>query len=315
MKTKKWLTFITIGVSVISLTCAIIANCCCIKLMYDISMAIFGSALLGFIMSLIEYFGERRNSMEAFFTAVYKVYVQLRNIKLLELDQPIDLIIDCIREEQNNKIWGQYDGETAKIFGFNVVHKSRDAYISWMQENEVTSFSETDDIKSILIKVYNERITNYINVFTKYIDMYITASKIELEDVTNSYGNLDFLFGNRTVRKSAFESIYSKLQEYRNKIKSEVVHFNMIKDGKGNFAVCCKKILELNEFFFDTEIIPKGEKEITKIYQRKFDELSDRLAQFSSKIYFDKEVKYEKKVPVFSQVKRIDGSIEEESAF
>lgn len=33
---------------------------------YDISLAIFGSALLGFIMSLIEYFTERRKAMEQF---------------------------------------------------------------------------------------------------------------------------------------------------------------------------------------------------------------------------------------------------------
>ena len=53
MKAKKWVTFITAGISVISLICAIVANCSCVNLplMYDISMAIFGSALLGFIMS------------------------------------------------------------------------------------------------------------------------------------------------------------------------------------------------------------------------------------------------------------------------
>lgn len=65
MKAKKWVTLITAGISVISLICAIVANCACVNLplMYDISMAIFGSALLGFIMSLIEYFAERRKAM------------------------------------------------------------------------------------------------------------------------------------------------------------------------------------------------------------------------------------------------------------
>ena len=101
MKTKKWVTFITAGISAISLICAIVATCPCVNLplMYDISMAIFGSALLGFIMSLIEYFAERRKAMESFLSAAYKVYVQLRKIKLLKLDQPQDLILDCIAEE------------------------------------------------------------------------------------------------------------------------------------------------------------------------------------------------------------------------
>ena len=169
MKAKKWVTFITAGISAISLICAIVATCPCVNLplMYDISMAIFGSALLGFIMSLIEYFAERRKAMESFLSAAYKVYVQLRKIKLLKLDQPQDLILDCIAEEQHNKQWGKCDGETAKELGIEAVHKKRDAYIAWIQENEPMSFSESDDIESILIQIYNERIEDYSNMFMK----------------------------------------------------------------------------------------------------------------------------------------------------
>ena len=315
MKTKKWVTFITAGISAISLICAIVANCFCIELMYDISMAIFGSALLGFIMSLIEYFAERRKAMESFLSAAYKVYVQLRKIKLLKLDQPQDLILDCILEEQSNKMWGKCDGETAKELGFGAVHKKRDAYIAWMQENEPMSFSESDDIESILIQIYNERIEDYSNMFMKYIDMYIVASKIDLEDLSNAYGNLDFLFGIRTIRLAAVKSIYSQLQEYCRKINLEVYFFNMVKDEKGSFGVCCKKIMELNDFFFITETTQDDGREWTVIYQRKLDDISDRMEEFRSKIYFKKDVTYQKKHPVFSQLRRINGSIEKESAF
>ena len=315
MKAKKWVTFITAGVSAISLICSIIAYKISVDLMYDISMAIFGSALLGFIMSLIEYFAERRKAMEDFLRAAYKVYVQLRKIKLLKLDEPQELILDCISEEQHNKQWEKCDGETAKSLGFNVVHKKRDAYIAWMQENKPMSFSENDNIDAILIQIHNECVENYTNTFMKYMDMYIVASKIDLEDLSNAYGNLDFLFGNRKIRLAAFESIYSKLQEYRNKIKSEVFHFNMIKDGKGSLGVCRKKVLELNDFFFETETAQNDGREWTTVHQRKFDDVSDRIEEFRSKIYFRKEVQYEKKAPVFSQLRRISGSVEEESAF
>jgi len=315
MKAKKWVTIITFICAVISLVFALIATFNCIDLVYDISMAIFGSALLGFIMSLIEYFAERRKAMESFLSAAYKVYVQLRKIKLLKLDQPQDLILDCIAEEQHNKQWGKCDGETAKALGIEAVHKKRDAYIAWIQENETMSFSESDDIESILIQIYNERIENYINMFMKYMDMYIVASKIDLEDLSNAYGNLDFLFGIRTIRLAAVKSIYSQLQEYCNKINLEVYLFNMIKDGKGSFAVCCKKIMELNDFFFLTETTQDDGREWTAIYQRKLDNISDRMEEFRSKIYFKKDVTYQNKHPVFSQLRRINGSIDEESAF
>ena len=290
MKAKKWVTFITAGISIISLFCAIIANVADIELMYDISMAIFGSALLGFIMSLIEYFAERRRAMEDFLGATYKVYVQLRKIKLLKLDEPQGLILECILEEQHNKMWGKCDGKTAKELGFGAIHQKRDAYITWMRENEVMPFSENDDIESILIQTYNGRIEHYSSTFMKYMDMYIVASKIDLEDLSNAYGNLDFLFGNNGIRLFAFESIYSKLQEYRNKIASEVFHFNMVKDGNGNFAVCCKKVMELNDFFFTTETTESDGVERTIVYQRKFDDVSDRIEEFRSKIYFKKAI-------------------------
>lgn len=315
MKAKKWVTFITAGISAISLICALIANCKDVGIVYDISMAIWGSALLGFIMSLIEYFAERRKSMEAFLSAAYKVYVQLRKIKLLKLDEPQDLILDCISEEQNNKKWGKCDGETAKALGFSAVHEKREAYIAWMEKNEPMSFDENDDVKAILIAIYNQRIEDYSNMFMKYMNMYIEASNIDLEDLSNAYGNLDFLFGNKKFRVSVYESIYSKLQEYRNKIKLEVFHFNMVKEGKGSFAVCCQKIMALNDFFFETETTQSDGGELTTVFQRKLDDISDRLEEFRSKIYFQKNVQYEKKTPVFSQISRIGSSHEEEGAF
>lgn len=315
MKAKKWVTFFTAGASLISLICAIVAKCSFddSSLMYDISMAIFGSALLGFIVSLVEYFAERRKAMETFLGAAYKDYAHLRNIKFFNLDEPQELILDCIFEEQHNKTWGDFDGETAKELGFCAVHKKRDAFISWMEENDAMCFTENDDIGSILLLIYNERIKHYSKMFAEYMDMYIVASKINLEDLSNAFGNLDFLFDNKNLRRNAYKSIYTKLQEYHRKITSEVHHFNMVKDGHGNFATCCKKVMALNQFFFSPEIIKSDGMERIVVYQRKFDDLSDRMEEFRTKIYFRKDVHYEEKTPVFSLFREMNGSVEGES--
>ena len=161
MKAKKWVTLITFSISAVSLIFALIAQCPCLDLIYDISMAIFGSALLGFIMSLIEYFTERRKAMEDFLSAAYKVYVQLRKIKLLKLDRPQDLILDCIAEEQYNKQWEKCDSETAKALGVEAIHKNRDAFIELMQKTEPMYFEVNDDVEAVLIPVYNEYIKDY----------------------------------------------------------------------------------------------------------------------------------------------------------
>ncbi len=65
-ESKKWLTIITLVITALSLVLAFIIgkNSNCIT--YDISMAIFGGAALGFIMSLTEYYVERRKQWKNF---------------------------------------------------------------------------------------------------------------------------------------------------------------------------------------------------------------------------------------------------------
>ena len=73
MKSKKWLTIITLFMSILSLIVACLigkdSNC----IFYDISMALLGSAVLGFIMSLTEYYVEKRKAMEEFWLQSSKI--------------------------------------------------------------------------------------------------------------------------------------------------------------------------------------------------------------------------------------------------
>ena len=70
---------------------------------YDIEMAILGSALLGFIMSLTEYFVEKQKSMEEFWLQATKVLKELRKIKYLDFDAPAELVLNALQEENSNE--------------------------------------------------------------------------------------------------------------------------------------------------------------------------------------------------------------------
>ena len=104
MKAKKWLTIITLVITALSLVLAFIIgkNSNCIT--YDIFMAIFGGAALGFIMSLTEYYVERRKAMEEFWLQATKVLNELKKIKYLDVDAPINLIVDAIHEDDSNAL-------------------------------------------------------------------------------------------------------------------------------------------------------------------------------------------------------------------
>lgn len=117
MKAKKWLTIIAGSFSLLSFIAALIigksSNC----ILYDISMAVFGSALLGAIMSLTEYFVDRRKSMEQFWDEARKVLNELRKIRYINVDAPHELICACFLEEESNKwhrIFNDPQSETAR---------------------------------------------------------------------------------------------------------------------------------------------------------------------------------------------------------
>ena len=72
MTAKKWVTIVTFVCTIEVIIFIVIFKLYCLEnnigydIGYDIALAVFGSALLGFVMSLVEYFSERKNAMKQF---------------------------------------------------------------------------------------------------------------------------------------------------------------------------------------------------------------------------------------------------------
>ena len=68
MAAKKWVTIVTFVCTIEVIIFIVIFKLYCLEnnIGCDIALAVFGSALLGFVMSLVEYFSERKNAMEQF---------------------------------------------------------------------------------------------------------------------------------------------------------------------------------------------------------------------------------------------------------
>lgn len=293
MKAKKWLTIITLVITVLSLLLATIigkdSNC----ISYDISMAIFGGAVLGFIMSLTEYYVERQRAMEAFWIEAINVLNELKKIKYLDIDAPINLIADAINEEDSN-VWREkfpflIDNEKSSV-------SAKKKMISWCEENAVFPSNKNADVMK-LEQLYESQMSGYKEVFFQCMDSYREASMVELENLDNAYGNLDFIMANKCIRQKAYELIYDKLRNIVYQFQAEVYHFNLLKNGKGNFSVCILKVFELNQEYFCSE-----EKKIqgytnTLIFQNVFNDIGASLEKFRCKIYRVKYVE-PKKIPI-----------------
>lgn len=297
MKAKKRLTIITLVITVLSLIIAIIIgkNSDCI--IYDISMSIFGGATLGFIMSLTEYYVERQRAMEEFWIQAINILNELKKIKYLDVDAPINLIADAINEENSNA-WREkfpFLNDDEKI---SVSAKKK--LISWCEENAIVPFDKNADAME-LEKLYESQMDGYKEVFFQCMDSYREASKIELGNLDNAYGNLDFIMANKCIRQKAYELIYDKLRKIIYQFQSEVYHFNLLKDGKGNFSVCVLKVSELNqEYFCSKKKKIQGHTNVL-IFQNVFDDIEDSLEKFRCKIYKIKYIESEK-VPVSGKI-------------
>lgn len=310
MKAKKWLSIITLGCSFISAILAILigksSNC----IWYDFSMAIFGSALLGFIMSITEYNVTRRTAMEAFWQESGKALRKLRKIKYFNTDTPLEKILDCFSEEQHNEFVKKL-GSAADSLSMKAEHTKKDDLISWFEENVPISFSEDDDIDAILNSYYESSMARYRQDIQKVIDSCLAAANIDLGALGNAYGNLDF-FVNRSIRNNlAYSEIYDKIREYRNLALAEKYHFQLLNEGKGNLTVCAEKALDICDKIFEVKESSTDTYNSKIVYQTAFDDIDDALEEFRCKIYHKEQEELVKHIPVCGVQKNIFGDAED----
>ena len=307
MGTKKWTTIVTFICTIVAIAFMIIFRLYNFNdnIGYDIALAVFGSALLGFIMSLIEYFSERRKAMEEFWCEAQHVLVQFRNAKCIYLDEPKGLVADCIVENHYNKSAKQFASGIVEVFDLQESHVFQEKYTKWMREYDCISFAEEENLDAILEQVYVMKMDNYEKEINDAIDNYIELSKISLSRLDSAYGNLNFIFANKSIRTNAYKYIFDKMRKLQSKIHKETYHFNHYKEEKGNFAVCVQKALEVSRLLFDEKKKERNGLDIVNVYQKEFDDIEDDLERFRTRIYF-KEIKMPiERVPVFERIKNI----------
>ena len=154
MRAKKWLTISTVICTIGSIALIIFFKNIDIRIGYDISLAIFGSALLGFIMSLIEYFSERKSSMEEFWSETMRVLAQFRQAKPIVLSEPEELVLNSLFEDESNKMKKSYGEKLSESLGLKEENVAKEAYIAWLESHDPMSLTKNDNITELFDEVY-----------------------------------------------------------------------------------------------------------------------------------------------------------------
>ena len=292
MREPKWLTIITAICTVVSFFIILCFQNTNFQLIYDLALAVFGSALLGFIMSLIQYSASRRTAMESFWDKAGNVLSQLRKIKYLDIDAPFELVKNCFQEERKNNF--------AELIDSGIEENAKNAFISWYEETSPMPWNENDDIETELNEVYRTQMEVYRKKIIKCIDSYIDAAGIDLGTLNNTYGNLDFIFANNSIRQKAYTNVYQSIRDCYDILLAERYHFSLLKSNEGNFVVCADKAHEICRNFFEEQMTERNGCLTRSIFQKRFDDIDQALEDFRCRIHRKQKPDYPERIPVLA---------------
>lgn len=295
MKSKRLLTYFTFALLVISLDgvlflnffadSAIFANSSLLRdigldidLYYDISLAAFGSALLGFIVAIVEYYSVRISCMEKFFFESKELINELSKVKCFHIDEPIELVTNCISEEFRNDKNRRYDMKTSEI--------SKNELIGYFEGIIPLIEDDINERNKFFEDVYKSKLDEYNKEFNEVVDSYLILADINLGDFDNSFGNLDFLIFNKTYKNKIYNEIYGKIRDLINDVRAKAFHFQLFRRSKnGNKPVNFSFMLDLNDKIFEQKSETITGSKFVNIYNKQFDDLYDSLEEFRCDIY------------------------------
>ena len=78
----------------------------------------------------------------------------------------------------------------------------------------------------------------------KSMDIVIEISKYDCTGLINAYGNIDFMFGNKTLRSYIYRDIYNPIMDLDTLIKDKAYHFKEYKKAKCGNLLVMKMLLD-----------------------------------------------------------------------
>lgn len=160
-------------------------------------------------------------------------------------NEPLEMVSECLGELDLNNFIKETNSATLEInpdidskYLFHYSYTSKKKYemllLSKMDTEDILKLKTLVRIDKHLDNLYNYNMKKYVSNLEKSIDSYLDLCSISCRELTIAYGNLDFLFGNKTIRKRIFNRLYHIIFETVNQVKYHLYDFNLYKTGKGD---------------------------------------------------------------------------------
>ena len=297
MKSKVYAIRVSATIVFISLFVACVLTFYCeqttmITFICSISLNILAGAIVSLIIYFTEYGPTKTDALESYYLASLELSRSFLNLKYLFFKEPDSLIKDKFREEYLNeniqkRINQIPDGISIPDDDFfRLKHNARDKLIEYIRPDYVKGYNTMpkEEYESILNDEVKLRMEKYREEIELIIDQYINLSKATDREVSNAYGRLYFLLGNKkkSYRSQIYVKHYSPQHDMLSKLKEKIYHLKLYRNGESsNLPVVIDFIIEIQNLLFTVTTDSQWE----KVYSSFYDNIDDELEKIRAYMY------------------------------
>lgn len=295
MKLKKRYIYLTTIISIVSFLCLVILHFRLYANVYDyfynilgngqlmidmksfailIVGGVFTGAILTLLLSVVDYFDERRKVLEEIYYVSEKIQKFINRIEFFLPNEPWDVVKDYLIEMENNKSIDKFNEEIEKQMSCTKnkedlhdkfialksekTHEAEGRFKETLREQLNNFEKQYCDKETYLKDKCDEKNKQYLEQIDNVLKSYLVVNNLDMDALTSAYAKLDFMFSNGAKRKHIHQNLYQKQYDVISFIKIRTVLVeDYFKNGKRNIAAMLglieavqKKLLGEEEDFY-----------------------------------------------------------------
>jgi hypothetical protein len=245
-------------------------------------MTILGSSLLGLTISIIEYFDQRRKTLETFMLELNKYSIAVKNIRPMNIKEPLNLVKEALHEERSNQI--------NNMFNLEQEFKAKNELISHFEDSGYIVVNSPEEHDEHCENGYINSMKHYREELYKAKKSIMDISKFDLSIMSKTYAEIEFLLKNKKLRSWIYNDIYEKIANLNNEFIELTFHLGILDESKNpNLAVNLDKVDCIYKKIFRCEETTIESMQVTQVFNDFGFELDKSWEKLKSLTYFRKE--------------------------
>ena len=249
---------------------------------YNISLGLFGSSFVVFLVSITEYRVGKTQLLEKICNESRKLNIQLHKIRPIHSYINNDILVNYINE------WSFRQTEEAKLI-FGDKHEEYDKIYNYLLAYHKESIKKIPkkEIKSYIDSLINSERKEILEKLEKIIDQYLNLNNYTFLEFNNLLGDVQFFSGKSEYIK-LHQNIYEPLRNMYNYLKEYVCYyFELYRNGEANRVDVLLSILfENQDKLFRIEKEKQKDHDVNIIYADFCDNIDDKIEEFRAKTIY-----------------------------